>query len=324
MTQLTVYITRRIPSEAVELLKSVAEIRQWDSDDPIPRDVLLREVAEVDALFPMITERIDEELLSHAPKLKVVSNMAVGYDNITVPACTSHGVIVTNTPDVLTETSADLSFALLMAVGRGVLRGDRYVRNGEWKIWGPLLHLTPDIHHATLGIVGLGRIGEAVARRARGFDMRVIYHNRNPREDIEQADGYTYVDFETLLRESDFISIHVDLNQSTRHLFGAEQFKLMKPSAFLINAARGAIVDQKALYEALRDGEIAGAALDVTDPEPIQMDDPLLTLDNCVICPHVGSASFATRTRMATLAAENIASVLTGKGPITPVNEVSR
>lgn len=317
-----VYITRRIPSEAVDLLRQVADVRQWESDDPIPRDVLLREVAEADALFPMLTERIDEELLGHAPRLKVVGNMAVGYDNVDVPACTRHNVLVTNTPDVLTETSADLAFALLMSIGRGIVQGDRYVRRGDWRIWGPLLHLTPDVHGAALGIVGLGRIGQAVARRARGFDMRVIYSNRTRREDLEQSEGYEYAPLDSLLPSSDFVSLHVALSPETRHIIGAEQLKRMKPSAFLINTGRGGLVDQRALYEALRNGEIRGAALDVTDPEPIPMDDPLLTLDNCIITPHVGSASFATRTRMATLAAENIVAVLTGKPAPTPVNSL--
>jgi glyoxylate reductase len=317
-----VYITRRIPSEAVDILRGVAEVRQWDNDDPIPRDVLLREVATADALFPMITERIDSEVLDHAPKLRVVGNMAVGYDNIDVPACTRRKVLVTNTPDVLTETSADLAFALLMSIGRGVVQGDRYVRRGEWKVWGPMLHLTPDVYGSTLGIVGLGRIGQAVARRASGFNMRVLYYSRTRRDDLERKHGYEYSSLDDLLAQSDYVSIHVALNEATRHIIGADQLKRMKRTAMLINTGRGPLVDQAALYEALRDGEIAAAALDVTDPEPIQMDDPLLTLDNCLITPHVGSASFATRTRMATLAAENIAAVLTGKPALTPVNKL--
>jgi glyoxylate reductase len=322
MPQPIVYITRRIPSQAVDILRHAAEVRQWDSDDPIPRDVLLRDVAAADALFPMITERIDDDVLDHAPRLRIVANMAVGYDNIDVPACTRRKVQVTNTPDVLTETSADLAFALLMSIGRNIVQGDRYVRRGEWKIWGPLLHLTPDIHGATLGIVGLGRIGQAVARRASGFNMRVLYYSRTRREDLEREHRYEYASLDSLLTESDYVSIHLALNDSTRHLFGAKQFKKMKPTGILINTGRGPLVDQHALYVALRDGEIAAAALDVTDPEPIPMDDPLLTLDNCIITPHVGSASFATRTRMATLAAENIAAVLSGKPPITPVNSL--
>jgi len=322
MPQPVVYITRRIPTEAVDLLNNVAEVRQWSDDDPIPRDVLLHEVREIDALFPMITERIDEEVLARASRLKVVANMAVGYDNIDVPACTSHQVQVTNTPDVLTETSADLAFALLMSTGRGIVRGDRYVHRGEWKIWGPLLHLTSDIHGTTLGIVGMGRIGQAMARRAKGFDMRVLYYSRSRREDLERENGYEYASLDELLVQSDYVSVHVALNEATRHIIGAEQLKRMKRTGILINTGRGPLVDQHALYEALRDGEIAGAALDVTDPEPISMDDPLLRLDNCIITPHVGSASFGTRTRMATLAAENIAAVLSGKPPLTPVNSI--
>jgi glyoxylate reductase len=322
VTQPIVYITRRIPTEAVEILRDVAEVLQWDNDDPIPRDVLLRDAAEAEGLFPMITERIDDEVLDHAPRLRIVANMAVGYDNVDVAACTRRKVLVTNTPDVLTETSADLAFALLMSVGRGIVRGDRYVRRGEWKIWGPLLHLTPDIHSSTLGIVGMGRIGQAVARRASGFNMRVLYYSRTRREDLEREFGYEYATLDDLLAQSDYVSVHVALNEVTRHIISAEQLRKMKRSAILINTGRGPLVDQRALYEALRDGEIAAAALDVTDPEPIHMDDPLLTLDNCVITPHVGSASFATRTRMATLAAKNIAAVLTGKPPLTPVNQI--
>jgi glyoxylate reductase len=322
MPEPIVYITRRIPTEAVDILRGVAQVRQWNNDDPIPRDVLLRDSAEADALFPMITERIDDEVLDHAPRLRIVGNMAVGYDNVDVAACTRRKVLVTNTPDVLTETSADLAFALLMSIGRGIVQGDRYVRRGDWKIWGPLLHLTPDIHGSTLGIVGLGRIGQAVARRASGFNMRVLCYSRTRREDLEREHGYQYASLDDLLAQSDYVSIHVALNEATRHIIGARQLKQMKRSGILINTGRGPLVDQRALYEALRDGEIAAAALDVTDPEPIHMDDPLLTLDNCIITPHVGSASFSTRTRMATLAAENIAAVLTGKPPLTPVNSI--
>jgi glyoxylate reductase len=322
VTQPIVYITRRIPTEAVDILRGVAEVRQWDNDDPIPRDVLLRDAVEAEALFPMITERIDDEVLDHAPGLRIVGNMAVGYDNVDVAACTRRKVLVTNTPDVLTETSADLAFALLMSIGRGIVQGDRYVRRGDWKIWGPLLHLGPDIHSTTLGIVGLGRIGQAVARRARGFNMRVLYYSRTRREDLERELGYEYATLDDLLAQSDYVSVHVALNEATRHIIGAAQLRRMKRTGILINTGRGPLVDQKALYEALRDGEIAAAALDVTDPEPIHMDDPLLTLDNCIITPHVGSASFATRTRMATLAAENIAAVLTGNPPLTPVNQI--
>jgi glyoxylate reductase len=268
----------------------------------------------------MVTERIDEELLAHAPRLRIVANMAVGYDNVDVPALTRRGILLTNTPGVLTETTADLTFALILAIARRLGEGIRIVQEGRWRFWSPFSFLGRDVHHATLGIIGLGRIGTEVAKRATGFDMRVLYTNRGRNREAEEKWGCTWVDLTTLLRESDFVTVLVPLMPETRHMLSTPQFKLMKRTAFLINAARGPIVDQRALYEALRDGLIAGAALDVTDPEPIPMDDPLLSLDNCLIVPHIGSASIATRTRMATLAAENIVAFLTGHRPPTPVN----
>lgn len=319
MDRPNVYVTRRVPEPALALLRESANVRLWDSDDPVPREVLLRELADVDGLFCLLTERIDAELLDRAPRLKVVANMAVGYDNFDLAAIRRRGIVATNTPGVLTETTADFAWALLMASARRVVEGVDYVRAGRWKTWGPMLLLGQDVHHATLGVVGMGRIGAEVAKRALGFDMRVLYYDTYRREDLEQRHGYRYVDLETLLRESDFVTLHVDLNPSTYHLISTEQFALMKPTAHLINAARGPIVDPKALYEALRSGKIAGAALDVTEPEPIPPDDPLLTLPNCIIVPHIASASVATRTRMATLAAENILNVLAGRPAVTPI-----
>ena len=319
MDRPNVYVTRRVPEPALALLRESANVRLWDSDDPVPREVLLRELADVDGLFCLLTERIDAELLDRAPRLKVVANMAVGYDNFDLAAIRRRGIVATNTPGVLTETTADFAWALLMASARRVVEGVDYVRAGRWKTWGPMLLLGQDVHHATLGVVGMGRIGAEVAKRALGFDMRVLYYDTYRREDLEQRHGYRYVDLETLLRESDFVTLHVDLNPSTYHLISTEQFALMKPTAHLINAARGPIVDPKALYEALRSGKIAGAALDVTEPEPIPPDDPLLTQPNCIIVPHIASASVATRTRMATLAAENILNVLAGRPAVTPI-----
>ncbi len=317
----SVLVTRRIPSRSLEPLRDAGfEVRQWDSDDPIPRDVLVAEVAHAQGLLPMVTERVDDALLDAAPLLRVVGNYAVGYDNVDVPACTRRGVVACNTPGVLTETTADLTWALLMASARRVVEAADYVRHGSWTTWGPMLLLGQDVHHATLGIVGMGRIGWQVARRAFGFDMRVLYHSRRRRADLETQGPIQYVDFETLLRDSDFVSIHVDLNPSTRHLFSTAQFKLMKATAHLVNAARGPIVDPRALYEACKSGEIAGAALDVTDPEPIPAGDPLLSLPNVLILPHVGSASEETRYQMGRLAAENIAAVLQGRPPPTPLN----
>jgi glyoxylate reductase len=268
----------------------------------------------------MVTERIDDELLDHAPRLKIVANMAVGYDNVDVTALTRRGIVLTNTPGVLTETTADLAFALMLAIARRLGEGERMVRDGRWGTWSPFAFLGRDVHHATLGIIGLGRIGAAVARRARGFDMRILYTNRGCNLEAEEQLGCIRVDLPTLLGESDFVVVLTPLTAETRGLLSTPQFQQMKRTACLINAARGPIVDQQALYLALRDGLIAGAALDVTDPEPIPQNDPLLTLDNCLIVPHVGSASIATRTRMATLAAENVAAFLSGQRPPTLVN----
>jgi len=320
MSAAKIYVTRQIPQAALSLLEGCGETRAWEPDEVVPRAVLLREVREIAALLCMVTERIDEELLTHAPELKIVANMAVGYDNVDVPALTRRGIVLTNTPGVLTETTADLVFTLILGVARRVGEAERIVRQGRWRSWSPFSFLGRDVHHATLGILGLGRIGLEVAKRAKGFDMRVLYTNRSRRREAEEKLGCMPVDLPTLLRESDFLTVLVPLTPDTRHLLSAAQFKLMKPTAFLINAARGAIVDQPALYAALRDGLIAGAALDVTDPEPIPQDDPLLSLENCLILPHIGSASVATRTRMATLAAENLAAFLSGSRPPTPVN----
>ncbi len=315
-----IYVTRRLPEEALAPLRTCGEVQVWESDHAIPRETLLQEIIDTVALLGMVTERIDDDLLDHAPQLRIVANMAVGYDNVDVPALTRRGVVLTNTPGVLTETTADLTFALMLGIARRIGEGERRVRAGRWPVWSPFVFLGTDVHHATLGIIGLGRIGIEVAKRARGFDMRVLYHNRSQNKDAEEQLGCTRVDMDTLLSESDFVVVLVPLGPQTHRLISTPQLKKMKPTAFLVNAARGPIVDAPALYEALRDNVIAGAALDVTDPEPLPADDPLLTLDNCLVVPHVGSASIATRTRMATLAAENIAAFLSGRRPPTPVN----
>jgi glyoxylate reductase len=320
MSAAKIYVTRQLPDAALSLLRGCGEMRAWEPDEVISRTVFLQEVQEVDALLCMVTERIDEELLTHAPRLKVVANMAVGYDNVDVPALTRRGILLTNTPGVLTETTADLAFTLILGIARRIGEAERIVREGRWRSWSPFSFLGRDVHHATLGILGLGRIGMEVAKRAKGFDMHVLYTNRGRNREAEERLGCIPVELPILLRESDFLIVLIPLTPDTRHLLSTPQFKLMKPSAFLINAARGPIVDQRALYEALRNGLIAGAALDVTDPEPIPLADPLLSLDNCLILPHIGSASIATRTRMATLAAENIAAFLAGHRPPTPVN----
>lgn len=315
-----IYVTRRIPEEALSLLRGCGEVGLWENDEVVPREVLLREVRKVDALLCMVTEQVDEDLLAHAPWLRVVAIMAVGYDNIDVPALTHRGILLTNTPGVLTETTADLTFALILAIARRVVEAERFVQERKWRFWGPLFFVGHDVHHATLGIVGLGRIGTEVAKRARGFDMRVLYSNRTRKREVEEALGCIPVDLSALLGESDFVTVHVPLNPETHHLLSTPQFRLMKRTAYLINVARDSIVDQRALYVALREGLIAGAALDVTDPEPIPLDDPLLSLKNCLILPHIGSASLATRTRMAVLAAENLVAFLAGRRPTTPIN----
>ncbi|MBI3756414.1 MAG: D-glycerate dehydrogenase [Deltaproteobacteria bacterium] len=320
MAAKTIVVTRKLPNEALVILRNVGELLLWEPDAIIPRPTLLENIKTADALLCMVTERIDDELLDHAPQLKIVANMAVGYDNVDVPALTRRGILFTNTPGVLTETTADLVFALLLAIARRLGEGERMVREGRWGAWNPFAFLGRDVHHATLGIIGLGRIGAEVAKRASGFDMRMLYTNRGRNREAEEQLGCIRVDLPTLLRESDFVVVLTPLNAETRGLISTPQFQQMKRTACLINAARGPIVDQHALYLALRDGVIAGAALDVTDPEPLPMSDPLLTLDNCLIVPHVGSASIATRTRMATLAAENIAAFLSGHRPPTPVN----
>ncbi len=273
---------------------------------------LRRGAAAAHGLLTLLTDRIDDGLLEAAPKLVAVSNMATGYDNVDIAAAGRRLVLVSRTPGVLTETSADLAFGLLLAAARRIAEGDRYVRAGNWRTWGPEIMLGPDVHGAALGIIGLGRIGTAVARRAAGFGMRVLYHGRNRKPEAEKDLGVVYADLDTLLARSDFVSIHAALTDDTRGLIGAGQLGLMKPTAILINTARGPLVDQDALYEALRSAAIAGAALDVTDPEPLPADSPLLSLDNVVITPHIASASVATRSEMARLAAENLLASLAG------------
>lgn len=319
-----VYITRRIPAIGPKKLRAQSgwDVGQWDSDDVIPRDRLLREAKGCDAILSLLTERIDGELLDAAgPQLQIVANLAVGFDNFVVPEMTQRGVIGTNTPDVLTDTTADLAFALLMATARMLPQSKQYVHDGKWTTWGPLLFLGQDVHHATLGLVGLGRIGAAMARRASGFDMKVIYYDAYRRQDLESQYGYEFRDsVEAVLHEADFVSLHTPLTEETRHLMNAERLAMMKKTAILINSSRGPVVDPKALYDALKNGTIWAAGLDVTEPEPLPVTDPLLTLDNCLVVPHIASASINTRDAMSELAADNIINVLGRRAPKTPVN----
>lgn len=321
MAKPRVYVCRALPDPALAIVRAVADMRLWEREDvPPPRDVLLREIAECEGVLTLLTDRVDEEFLSRSPRLRVVANMAVGFDNIDVPAATRARVVVTNTPDVLTETTADFAFTLILAAARRLVEADAFTRAGKWKTWSPMLLAGQDVHHATLGLVGLGRIGSAVARRAKGFEMRVIYYDPVRRQDLESRLGIEFRAMDEVLKSADIISVHVPLMAETRHLIGREQFKMMKRSAVFVNAARGPIVDQAALAEALRTRTIYAAGIDVFEQEPVSADDPLLALENVVVAPHIASASIPTRTRMATLAAENVAAVLQGKRPPTPVN----
>ncbi len=322
MTKPKVYITRQIAQEALDMIAQVAEMKVWPEELPPPHEVLLAEVQNIDGLLALLTDRIDASVMQAAPKLKVISNLAVGYDNIDVPEATKRGIVVGNTPEVLTETTADFAFTLLMAAARRVAEADAFTKKGQWQTWGPMVMLGQDIHHATLGIAGLGRIGVELAKRAKGFNMKVLYYDEQRRsEEEEKQFGVEYVPgLPALLSRSDFISIHVPLNPQTHHLIGAAEFALMKSTAILINTSRGPVVDQKALYEALKSRQIFAAALDVTEVEPISPDNPLLTLDNIIITPHIASASFTTRTSMATMAAANLIAGLRGQIPPNCVN----
>jgi len=315
-----VFICRPIAREALDLIAHATETEVWPEALPPSRDTLLEKCREVDGLLTLLTDRVDAALIHASSRLRVISNMAVGYDNIDVPEATKRGIVVGITPGVLTETSADFAFALLIAAARRVVEADRYTRQGSWKTWGPMVLLGQDVHHATLGIIGLGRIGTEMAKRARGFDMRVLYHNRQRRPDLERQTGAEYVELRELLSRSDFVSVHVPLSAETRHLMGAAEFSAMKPTSVLVNTSRGPVVDQKALYEALKERKIFAAAIDVTETEPIPGDDPLLTLDNVIIAPHIASASVPTRRKMAIMAAQNLLAGLRGEVPPNCVN----
>jgi glyoxylate reductase len=323
MSAPAVYVTRPLPAPGTALLEEAGfDVRQQDQDRPATRDELLDQVAGVDALVSMLTDRVDPELLDAAPKLRVVANLAVGFDNVDVPAATERGVVVTNTPGVLTDATADLAFTLLLAAARRAGEGERLVRRGDWRVWGPNQLLGRPVARQTLGIVGMGQIGSAVARRARGFDMPVVYFNRHRDPEAEQATGARLVALDELLATSDFVSLHAPLNDESRHLIDGAALARMKPTAVLVNTARGALVDEAALVEALRAGTIAAAGLDVFEDEPAVHPD-LLALDNVVLTPHIGSATVPTRQAMAALAVENMICMLdpaAGRAPPTLLN----
>ncbi|WP_129729811.1 2-hydroxyacid dehydrogenase [Ectobacillus funiculus] len=311
-----VYITRKIPNEIVSKIEAVCEVRMWQEEEkPVPREVLEKEIADVDGLFCLLTESIDQALLDRAHALKVISNMAVGYNNIDVEAAKKRGIRVTNTPGVLTETTADLTFALLMSTARRLVESTEYLRSGKWETWSPLQLAGQDIYGATLGIIGMGRIGEALARRAKGFNMNILYYNRSRKPVVEKELGLQYTEMDELLQEADFVCIMTPYTPETNNLIGERELSLMKNTSILINTARGGIVNEDALYHALKNGVIWAAGLDVFEKEPVPLDHPLLTLPNVVTLPHIGSASIKTRMKMAELAAENLLAAIRNETP---------
>jgi glyoxylate reductase len=319
MSAARIVVTGKIPEAGLELLRDAGEVWAWDGDDPIPVDVRDRQLADADAVVTLLTDRVDDAFLEAGPRLRVVANVAVGYNNIDVSACSARGVVVTNTPGVLTEATADLAMALILMSTRRLGEGERVIRSGEpWK-WGMFMLLGTSIHGRRLGVVGMGAIGIAVAERARAFGMEVVYHNRRAVEpEVEAALGARLVDLDELLATSDVVSLNCPYTPETHHLIDADALRRMRSSAHLVNTARGPIVDEAALVEALRGGEITGAGLDVYEHEP-EVHPGLVELDNVVLVPHLGSATVETRDAMAVLAARNVAQVLAGSAPVTPV-----
>ncbi|MBG97504.1 D-glycerate dehydrogenase [bacterium] len=315
-----VVITRKLPGDAEQMIRNAShDVWIHEDDCVIPRDLLLSKVQDADALITLLTDKVDTDLLKNAPNLKIVANYAVGFDNIDVKACCEHDVICTNTPDVLTEATADLTWALMMSCARRIVEGHKMTEKGQYKGWSPSLLIGQDLWEATLGIFGAGRIGRAVAKRAKGFNMKILYTDAFPWEEGENELNARRVDFDDLLAESDFLSLHAPLLESTKKIMNYAAFKKMKKNSILINAARGGLVDEADLYRALVEGEILGAGLDVYDPEPPEKNNPLLSMDQVVLAPHTGSASVNSRNGMAHLAAQNVINVLQGIDPLTPI-----
>jgi lactate dehydrogenase-like 2-hydroxyacid dehydrogenase len=315
-----VLVTKRIYPEAMALLREHAEVDYEATDDGLDAAGLAARLAGKQAVVSQLTDKFDAAVIERLEGLRIIANVAVGFDNVDVPAATRRGILVSNTPDVLTDTTADLAFALLLAAARRLVEGHQFVHSGAWSKWRIDLLVGHDAHHRTLGILGMGRIGQAVARRARGFSMRVLYHDaRRAPEEVEKELGLEFVSREELLRECDFLSLHVPLTPATRHTIGAAELRAMKPTAILVNTARGPVVDEAALAEALAQGVIAGAGLDVFEREPA-VHPTLLKLDNVVVAPHIGSASIDTRRAMSMLAVENAVAALEGRRPPTLLN----
>lgn len=323
MTQ-KVFVTRKIPQEGLNMMRERFEVKVWPSEYPPSRQEILEMAKDCQGLVTLLSDPIDEEIIRMLPNLKVIAQYAVGYDNIDVKEATRRGIIVTNTPGVLTEATADLAWSLIMSVSRRIVEADQYVRGGKWNVaWGPQLLLGSDVFGATLGIIGMGRIGQAVAKRAGGFNMSVLYHTRSHSdglEEIEKSVGAKATSLETLLHESDIVSLHVPLTSKTHHMIGRRQLDLMKAGSILINTSRGAVVDQGALYDAIVSGCLGGAGLDVFEEEPLSKDSPLLGLSNVVLVPHIGSATTTTRATMASMCATNIIAALSDEKSPNIVN----
>jgi glyoxylate reductase len=309
MAKPRVFVTRIIPEPGLALVRDFCEADVWPDELPPSRKALQQGIRGAEGILSLLTDPIDGEIMDACSGLRVISNMAVGVDNVNIAEATARKIPVGNTPGAMTDATADITFALMMAAGRRIVEGEKYIREGRWKTWSPQLLLGADFAGATLGLIGFGRIGRAVAKRARGFDMRVIYHDPAA---IPEYDA-TPATLEDLLRTSDFVSLHVPLTSETHHMINAQSLRQMKPSAILVNASRGPVVDPAALYEALKSRQIFAAALDVTEPEPLPANHPLLELPNCLIVPHLGSASRKTRDRMSVLAAENLIAGLNGE-----------
>lgn len=317
-----VYVTRELPERGLRIIKERFDTEVWTEYAPPPKKVIIEKAAEVEALATLLSDKIDAEVFNAAPNLQIVSQLAVGFDNIEVKEATKRGVYVTNTPGVLTETTADFAWTLLMAAARRVVEADKYIRTGRWKVgWHPMMLQGRDVYGATLGIIGLGRIGSSIAKRAAGFDMKVIYYDVIRRQDLEKEQGIEYVEIDNLLQKADFVTVNVPLLKATYHLIDEEKLRLMKKTAILVNNSRGPVIDEKALYKALKEGWIASAGLDVFEQEPTSTSNPLLTLDNVVVAPHISSASFETRSKMAEMVAENLVAFFEGRIPPNLVNK---
>ncbi|MBO3063185.1 2-hydroxyacid dehydrogenase [Mammaliicoccus fleurettii] len=317
-----VLVARQLPNKFIQQIEQFSEVDVWDSElEPMPREQFLKRAADATIVITTLSEKIDETFFESAPKIKGVVNLAVGYDNIDIDLAHNKGVIVTNTPEVLTETTAELGFTLMLTAARRIVEAVEYVENGEWKSWGPYLLAGKDVHGSTVGIYGMGAIGEAFARRLKGFNCKVIYHNRSKKEKAEKELNVEYRNMDELLAESDFVVCTAPLTSETKGIFNKETFKKMKDSAILINIGRGGHVVESDLIEAIKQKEILGAALDVVENEPIAMDHPFLEMKQVIVVPHIGSSSINTRDHMVQLCVDNAKQIIAGSEPVTPVKK---